>query len=131
MFFSSNLADLFYLKWTQKALGHSKDTRESLNGHLINQRTLPGHSKDIWLLKTFGHWSTWILGYSKYLDIWILGHLKGHLGTQSTFTKMAITNEFSISKVNYDGVALLLGIRLLNMAKKGKNNNSRRKSKLS
>ena len=37
---------------------------------------------------------------------------------------MAITNEFSISKVNYDGVALLLGIRLLNMAKKGKNNNS-------
>ena len=44
---------------------------------------------------------------------------------------MAITNEFSISKVNYDGVVLLLGIRLLNIAKKGKNNNSRRKSKLS
>ena len=37
---------------------------------------------------------------------------------------MTITNEFSISKVNYDGIALLLGIKLLNMAKKGKNNNS-------
>ena len=34
---SSNAADLFYSKGTQKALGHSKGTHGSLKGHLITQ----------------------------------------------------------------------------------------------
>ena len=104
---SCNVANLFYSKSTQRALGHLKGTQGTLIGHLINWGALKGHSKCTWALKSLRHsttWDTqalevpWALGHSRhprhldtkdarYLDFQELRHLgawalEGHLGTQ-------------------------------------------------
>ena len=98
-FISSNFADLFYLKSTQRGLGHWKGTRWSLKGHLRTRSALKGHSKGTRALKALRHsntWGTWTLkGHLRswalkalatwaleYMSTWDTRAHEGHLGTR-------------------------------------------------
>ena len=77
----SNVADLFYLKIIQRALGHSRGTREAFKEHSKGTWSLEGHSKSTPReLKALGHLEgTWA---SKAPMLLHTRALKGHLCTQ-------------------------------------------------
>ena len=82
-FSSNNVAELFYLNSTQRALENTRDTPWSLTSNLSTRRGLKGHSKSTpralqGQLSTHGTFSL------EYLRHEGTGRTLGHSGTQGT-----------------------------------------------
>ena len=75
---SSNVTDLFYLKSTQRALGHPKGTRELLKEHLSIGTVLLGHYKGTQGTRALKYLR--LSGTLRYFGTWALKAL-GHSGT--------------------------------------------------